>query len=213
VYQLKANIKELNHLLGNIDIYLLDQILKGRFSKNQKILDAGCGEGRNLVYFLRNDYQVYGIDRNQDAVSMLKYLAKSIQKAYPPGRFVVGDIVKMPWKNQAFHAIISSAVMHFAENDDHFMQMIAEMHRVLKPGGLLFARIATDVGMPDQAKPLGDGKYLLPDGSMRFLLTAKLLDEIMTQYAFEFVEPFKAVLVSGCRSMGTLVLKKIHANT
>ncbi|WP_332912670.1 hypothetical protein [Algoriphagus boritolerans] len=45
-------VTELNQLLGNVDIYLLDQILKGRFSKEMKILDAGCGEGRNAVYFI-----------------------------------------------------------------------------------------------------------------------------------------------------------------
>jgi hypothetical protein len=53
----KAGIKELNQLLGNIDIYLLDQILKARFEKHCKILDAGCGEGRNLIFFVRNEYQ------------------------------------------------------------------------------------------------------------------------------------------------------------
>ena len=54
----KASIKELNHLLGNIDIYLLDQILKDRFKKSFKILDAGCGEGRNLIYFVRNGFKL-----------------------------------------------------------------------------------------------------------------------------------------------------------
>lgn len=209
MYPLKTGIKELNHLLGNIDIYLLDQILKGRFPKTYKILDAGCGEGRNLIYFLRNNYRVYGIDNNEDAIRMLKYLAGSINRSYPLKRFAVGDVVNMPWKNHKFHAIISSAVLHFAENEGHFQQMVAEMHRLLKPGGLLFARMATDVGILEQSKPLGDGKFLLPDGSVRFLLTHKLLDEMMVNFGFEFLEPYKSVVVDGKRSMSTLVLKKI----
>jgi tellurite methyltransferase len=212
VYPLKAGVKELNHLLGNIDIYLLDQILKGRFPTNHKILDAGCGEGRNLIFFLRNNYRVYGIDSNEDAIRMLKYLAGSVNHTYPLKRFAVGDVVNMPWKNHKFDAVISSAVLHFAENEIHFKQMVSELDRVLKPGGLLFARMATDVGIVEQAKPLGDGKYLLPDGSVRFLLTHKLLDEIMTLHSFEFVEPYKAVVVDGSRSMSTLVLKKNRGN-
>lgn len=212
MYLPKAGIKELNHLLGNIDIYLLDQILKGRFPKNYKILDAGCGEGRNLIYFLRNNYQVYGIDRNEDAIRMLQYLTRSVNHGYPLKRFTVGDVVDMPWKNHKFHAIISSAVLHFAENEIHFYQMVAEMTRVLKPGGLLFARMATDVGILEHSKPLVDGKYLLPDGSVRFLLTHKLLDEMMVKYGFEFLEPYKSVVVDGKRSMSTLVLKKNPSN-
>jgi tellurite methyltransferase len=212
VFPNKANIKELNHLLGNIDIYLLDQILKGRFPKSYKILDAGCGEGRNLIYFLHNNYRVYGIDKNEDDIRMLKYLCGSISHTYPQNRFVVGDIVNMPWKNHKFHAIISSAVLHFAENETHFRQMFAGLDRVLRPGGLLFVRMATDVGILKQSKSLGDGKYLLPDGSVRFLLTSKLLDEMMAQFAFEFVEPYKAVVVENSRSMCTLVLKKIRGN-
>jgi 2-polyprenyl-3-methyl-5-hydroxy-6-metoxy-1,4-benzoquinol methylase len=55
-------------LFGDIDIYLFDQILKNQFSALMKILDAGCGEGHNLVYFLRNGFEVYGIDQNRQPV-------------------------------------------------------------------------------------------------------------------------------------------------
>lgn len=59
------NIAALNKLLGNIDIYLLDQILKGRFTKEMRILDAGCGEGRNLIYFLHEGFQVLAWTKTQ----------------------------------------------------------------------------------------------------------------------------------------------------
>jgi len=203
----KASIKELNHLLGNIDIYLLDQILKARFDHDFKILDAGCGEGRNLIYFLRNDYQVWGIDKNNDAIQMLKYLAKSIKKEYPLDRFMSGDVEKMPYADFEFDAIISSAVLHFAENTNHFISMMEELVRVLKPGGILFARMTTDVGMEDTIKPIGNGKYILPDESIRFLLTKQLLKDMIDRFGFEFIEPFKTVIVDNKRCMSTLVLK------
>lgn len=56
------NVKE---QFGEIDIYLFDQILKNRFAPNSKILDAGCSGGRNMVWFLRNDFEVFGIDQNE----------------------------------------------------------------------------------------------------------------------------------------------------
>lgn len=205
----KASIKELNHLLGNIDIYLFDQILKSRFDQAFKILDAGCGEGRNLNYFIKNDFNVWGIDKNADSIQMLNYLAKSINKEYPLDRFAVGSVEDMPYKNQEFDAIISSAVLHFAENKKHFLSMIQELQRVLKSGGILFARVATDVGMEDKFKPLGHGKFLLPDESVRFLLTKELLGEVMEDFGFEFIEPLKTVIVDDKRCMATLVLRKV----
>lgn len=205
---LVASIKELNHLLGNVDIYLLDQILKARFQTDQKILDAGCGEGRNLIYFVRNNYQVYGIDKDGDTIQMLKHLVKSINKEYPQERFATCQIEKLPFENKFFDAIISSAVMHFAENEDHFKSMFAEQARILKAGGFFFARMTTDIGLDNSIVGAGKEKVLLPDGSYRFLLTKDLLQEMMDKYGFEFTEPFKTVVVDNQRSMCILVLKK-----
>jgi len=205
---LKADIKELNHLLGNIDIYLLDQILKARFDKNYKILDAGCGEGRNLIYFIKNGYKVWGIDKNADSIQMLKYLVKSLNKAYPLDRFITGNIDNLPYSDHEFDALISSAVLHFAENKKHFFSMVSEMDRVLKSGGILFARIATDIGMEQKIKPIGDGKFTLPDSSVRYLLTKDQLHDLMKDFGYEFIEPFKTVVVDDQRSMSTLVLRK-----
>ena len=62
--------KELNKLVGNVDIYLLDHILKGTFEGKIKLLDAGCGEGRNLKYFINNGFDIYGVDSNPMAIKM-----------------------------------------------------------------------------------------------------------------------------------------------
>lgn len=204
----KAGIKELNQLLGNVDIYLLDQILKARFEKHFKILDAGCGEGRNLIYFVRNEYQIYGIDKNNDSIQMLKHLVKSINKEYPSNRFIRGNLEEMPYKKDDFDAIVSSAVLHFAESHDHFFQMFHELHRVLKSGGILFIRMTASLGMEGQIKSMGNGKFLLPDNSVRFLLTKLLLNKIVDKFGYSFEENFKSVVVDGKRSMCTLVLKK-----
>ena len=205
---LKASTKDLNHLLGNIDLYLLDQVLKARFDQNDTILDAGCGEGRNLVYFIRHDYQAWGIDRDEDSIQMLKYLAKSLNRDYPQDRFTSGLVEELPFQEQQFDAVISSAVLHFAENDAHFEQMVAELNRVLKKGGMLFLRMTTIIGIEELVKPLGDGKYLLPDESLRYLLTREKLNALMDTLQGSYVDPFKTVLVDQQRSMCSLVLQK-----
>ena len=202
------NISELNRLLGNIDIYLLDQILKGRFSKEMKILDAGCGEGRNAVYFIDEGYQLYGIDLNDIAIQYCRYMAKSLDKNYDAHRFQVGSMEEIPFHKEAFDAVLCSAVLHFAEDESNFWLMMNEMLRVLKPGGVLWFRMCTGFGgILEQSEPLGNGRYLLPDGSERFVLNQMQLDRFK-ELGLESLESPKTVLVLGQREMGVFVMKK-----
>ncbi|WP_194775124.1 class I SAM-dependent methyltransferase [Pararhodonellum marinum] len=203
------NVSDLNKLLGNIDIYLLDQILKGRFSKDMKILDAGCGEGRNLIYFLNEGYQVFGIDQDPLAIQMVRLTAKSIQKSYDTLRFQRAKVEEIPFHDGAFDAVLSSAVLHFADSHDHFERMFEEMMRVLKTGGLLFLRMTTGFGgMEELALPLQNGIYQLPDGSDRYLLTQEILEKLLDFYRLKELEQPKSVLVHGKRAMGVLVMEK-----
>lgn len=194
----------LSSLLGNTDIYLLDQMMKGRYTPPESILDAGAGGGRNLHWFVRQGFQVFGTDRNSEAVGALK-------DTYPElsaDRFLVAPVESMPFPEASFHHVISSAVLHFAENHSHFEQMFGEMIRVLKPGGSLFVRVATDVGMEGKLAPLGHGRFHLPDGTDRYLLTRPMLEAQMQHHQLHWLEPFKTVLVDEVRSMAVLVLGK-----
>jgi SAM-dependent methyltransferase len=202
-------VSELNKLLGNIDIYLLDQVLKGRFSKEMRILDAGCGEGRNAVYFVNSGYQVYGVDQEELAVQYIRYLSKSLDSNYDSHRFQVAGLEDIPFHGAAFDAVICSAVLHFAQDEEHFWKMMNEMIRVLKTDGVLWFRMTTAFGgMMEESRNLGGGKYFLPDQSERFLLTQEHLDKLMV-LGLEFVEHPKSVLVHGQRAMGVFVMRKI----
>lgn len=202
-------VKKLNQLLGNIDIYLLDQILKGRFQKSMKILDAGCGEGRNSIYFLNEGYQIFGVDSNPIAIQMARIYAQTIQKDYDIHRFQTSIIEDMPFHGGAFDALISSAVLHFAKNEEQFFKMMDEMMRVLKTGGIFFLRMTTaQGGILEKSPDLGNGVYLLPDGTERFLFTEDLEKQTIQKYRLTPIEPPKSVLVHGLRAMGVFVWEK-----
>jgi len=202
-------LAELNRLLGNIDIYLLDQILKGRFTSDMKIFDAGCGEGRNAVYFINSGFQVFGIDANETAIQYIRYVSKTLNSDYDAHRFQVGKLEEIPFHTVAFDAVICSAVLHFAEDERNFWEMMNEILRVLKPGGILWFRMTTAFGgMKEESRELGGGKYLLPDGSDRFLLTQEHVDKLLEK-GLRFLEPPKSVLVHGQRTMGVFVFEKI----
>lgn len=200
---------QLNALLGNIDIYLLDQLLKGRIDPGMRILDVGCGEGRNLVYFIRQGTEVWGIDCNASALQLLRMYGKSLHPGFDPEKIIEDDAAAISLPPARFDAVISSAVLHFAENGVHFAQMFTELCRMLRPGGLLFLRTAARAGIADQLQPLAEaGRFVLPDGSERYLPSADELAELMRAHQLISLEPPRYVVVERARCMGTWILQK-----
>lgn len=202
------NFRQLNKLLGNIDIYLLDQVLKGRFEGRHRVLDVGCGEGRNLVYLASQGFDVYGFDKNPAALSMLKYVLRNINDTFDDRKLIEGDAEKLPLPSGMFDVVISSAVLHFSETTESFLAQVGELCRVLAPDGILFIRMTSDIGMPANMPEQGGGKFLIPDGSVRFLITHRLIDDITACYPWRLIEPVKTTVVDDIRSMTTLVFQK-----
>jgi SAM-dependent methyltransferase len=167
-------MKNASELFGEIDIYLFDQILKNRFDASMSILDAGCGGGRNLVYFLRNGFEVFAIDRNPEAVQFVGDLASWLAPELSSENFQVAEIEAMPFPNECFDAVISCAVLHFARDEEHFNRMLEQLWRVLKTNGMLFVRLASSIDIEGRIQFEGR-RYLLPDGSERFLVDAELM--------------------------------------
>jgi SAM-dependent methyltransferase len=194
----------INEVIGNTDIYLIDQILKGRYGAQDRILDAGCGHGRNMHWFLHNGMLIFGIDRDFSAIEELKALHPELDG----DRLRACPVESMPFPDDYFDHLVSSAVLHFADGPDQFLAMWQEMVRILKPGGSLFVRMASNIGIENKVKPAGSGVYLVPDGSFRFLLTRDLLRSLLDIFPLDFLEPFKTTNVDDQRCMSTLVLQK-----
>jgi SAM-dependent methyltransferase len=199
-------------LFGEIDIYLFDQILKNQFSNQMRILDAGCGGGRNLVYFLRNGFNVFGVDQNPEAIEHVRALAKSLAPELPAENFRVARVEKMPFDDKVFDAVISSAVLHSAEDERHFNRMLDEMWRVLKAGGLLFVRLASSIGIENKITFIEGRRYSLPDESERFLVDEEFLITATARLGGVLAEPIKTTNVQNLRCMTTWVCRKQVVN-
>jgi tellurite methyltransferase len=199
---------DLREHLGDIDIYLFDQLLKGRLVPGMSLLDAGCGGGRNLVWFLRGGYEVSGVDENPAAVEQVRRLASSLAPHLPPESFQVADLADLPLPDARFDAVLCSAVLHFARDEAHFDRMLSELWRVLRPGGLFFARLATTIGMEGRVQPLDGRWYHLPDGTRRFLADEEMLRNAATRLGGNRLDPLKTTLVEDLRAMTTWVLRK-----
>ena len=193
---------------GRIDIYLFDQLLKGRISPGMRVLDAGCGEGRNLVYFLREGYDVYAADLNRKALDGVRSLAAELAPGLPESHFREEAVEHMTFEDACADVVICSAVLHFARDDAHFEAMVNGAWRVLKPGGLFFSRLGSTIGMESQVKQIEGRRYWSPDGSERYLVDEALLRLTAERLGGELADPLKTTVVQSQRSMTTWVLRK-----
>ena len=198
---------ELRAQFGELDIYLFDQLLRGRFDGRRRVLDAGCGAGRNLPYFLSHGFEIYAIDEDPAAVSSARRLAAHLAPKLPADNVRQGAIHALPWADGRMDAVVCSAVLHFARDRMYFDRMMDEMWRVLAPGGLFFARLASSIGI----EPLLDttsGRVRLPDGSDRFVVDEQFLIETTNNLRATLIDPIKTTNVQNLRCMTTWVVQK-----
>jgi SAM-dependent methyltransferase len=191
---------------GQIDIYVFDQILRGNIAAGMRVLEAGCGYGRNLVHLLREGCEVFALDEDAAAIDHVRQLSASLGTGLPGGNFQVGSIEQMPFPDALADVVICSAVLHFARNEEHFRAMLAELWRVLRPGGMLFCRLGSRIGM--DFKRLQGNIFLLPDGSKWYLVDEEMLEELAEEMNAVLVDPLKTTIVQDHRCMTTWVLRK-----
>ena len=205
------NPQELSQLLGRMDVYLLDQVLKGNIDLNQPILDAGCGGGRNTVYFMRMKAPVYGIDSNPEAIEAIQELAEYLEYPYLD-RFTLQEIGRLNFPDAFFGTVVCNAVLHFCPDKACFIQAVKECWRVLRPEGIMFVRTASLEGMEGKAQSIEtrSGWYDLPDGTERFLVSSEELLALSEELGGILYQPLRSVVLHNMRSMCTWCLQKVN---
>ena len=193
---------------GGIDIYLFDQLLRGRISPAMRVVDAGCGSGRNLVYFFRAGYDVYATDIDPRAIAAVRGMAAALSSPLAATNFRVEPVERMTLPDAFADVVISSAVLHFAEDEAQFNAMVQEMWRVLKPNGLFFCRLASTIGMENRMRRIEGRRFRLPDGSDRFLVDEEMLVGLTRTLGGTLLDPLKTSVVQDQRCMTTWVVRK-----
>ncbi len=200
------NLLSIQDQFGSIDIYVFDQILRGNLAPGMRIVDAGCGYGRNLVHLLRERCDIYAADLNPEAIDHVRRLSASLGTGLPPENFQDAPVERMPFPDAFADAVLCSAVLHFARDEDHFRAMLSELWRVLRPGGLLFVRLASRIGM--DFPRIEGGLFEMPDHSHWFLVDEDMLLDLTDELNAVLVDPLKTTIVQDLRCMTTWVLRK-----
>jgi tellurite methyltransferase len=199
---------DLQEQFGPIDIYLFDQLLRGRIAPGMRVLDAGCGAGRNLVYLLRAGFEVFGADQDPVAIEVTRRLAATLAPAFPTDNFRAEPVEGMTFPDAFADVVLSSAVLHFARDDEQFEAMVLGTWRVLKPGGLLFCRLASTIGMEPRMRRVAGRRFKLPDGTERYLVDEAQLIELTRNLGGDLLDPLKTTVVQNQRCMTTRVVRK-----
>ena len=205
---LSKSMVDLSGQFGAIDIYLFDQLLRGRIAPGMRVVDAGCGGGRNLVYLLREHYEVFAADADPLAVESVRRLAGGLAPHLPASNFRVERVEAMSFPDAFTDVAISSAVLHFAGDDEQFLAMLRGTWRVLRKGGVFFCRLASTIGIEGQVKPIAGRRFRLPDGSDRYLVDEAMLMRLTGELGGALLDPLKTTVVQNQRSMTTWVMRK-----
>ncbi len=200
----------LQEQFGQIDIYVFDQILRGNITAEMRVLDAGCGYGRNLVHLLREGCEVFALDASEEGVAHVRALAAELAPQLPPENFRVGAIEQMDFPDAFADVVICNSVLHFARDEQHFLAMVSELWRVLRPGGLLFCRLGSRIGM--EFERVRQHIYRIGDGSEWFLVDEAVLLRMTEQMNGLLVDPLKTTIVQDYRCMTTWVVRKRTAD-
>jgi SAM-dependent methyltransferase len=107
-------------IFGQVDIYVFDQILRGNLRADMRIVDAGCGFGRNLVWLLREGAEIFACDLNPEGIDHVRALAAELQPGLPAENFQTSAIEAMPFPDGFADAVLCNSVLHFARDSSIF---------------------------------------------------------------------------------------------
>lgn len=117
----------------------LVRVMLGSYPKlsptNQKfrILDLGCGEGRNAVFLREIGHDVYGVEVHKDIV-------KELRNRHPNIRFELGGNKSIPYPDNFFDVIVSWQALYYLDSrGDSVIDNISEMSRCIRKSGKLIA--------------------------------------------------------------------------
>lgn len=185
---------QINNFFGDMDLFLMDAVLKGHISSGVKVLDIGFGSGRNTIHFLQNGYEVFGMESDQRKLDLFRFMVESLYKEEVK-RFVLGNVQSLPYPSNAFDVIICSRILHFMKNEFEFKKAWQSMTTCLRPGGVLYVAVNSTFGLKQE-------------GSSGLLFNEQMLKEISESKEYIHLELPRHVSFDQKNQETTLVLRK-----
>jgi ubiquinone/menaquinone biosynthesis C-methylase UbiE len=119
-----------------------------RMSPSGRIIDMGCGWGKDARIFSDLGYKVTGIDLSQELLNIAR-------KTSPNSEFIQADFSELPYQDQTFEGLWASASLLHAETKGQVPKILNEWHRVLRTNGGVYIAVKKGTGEED----LKDKRY------------------------------------------------------
>jgi SAM-dependent methyltransferase len=166
----------------------------------KRVLDLGCGAGRNSIYLAKKGFDVIGVDVSKSALRFANNWAE--EERLSNATFTLGTMVNIPFDDYLFDAVVRVSVIHHGVKE-YIMRTIAEINRILRRKGVFIANIAS----------VRDPRY--GDGEKVEENTFQIL-EAFEEYRFEELHHFftreEAFEILACFSNATVELLKEKPN-
>jgi SAM-dependent methyltransferase len=162
------------------------------------ILDFGCGQGRLCAELAHHGYtNITGVDSSPEMIRIAAQL--------PAGRFLVNDGVALPFDDNSFDVVLLFAVLTCIPDGSHQKRLVANLRRVLRPGGLLLISdypLQTDARNRERYERFEEetgqyGKFRLPDGLTLRHHSREWFDELLADFRVEHVADLDARTMNG----------------
>jgi SAM-dependent methyltransferase len=156
------------------------------------ILDAGCGTGYNLLHYKKQGHRVFSFDVAADALRAVRDRG--------PQKICQASVTDIPYRSETFDRVFSFDVVQQISAEDG-KKAIREMHRVLKPGGRLFIRVAAYEWMRSSHDEELATLHRYTRGELTGILKANGFDVQLASYANTLLFPV-VVLKRALKSLG-----------
>lgn len=108
---------------------------KDYIKDGERILDLGCGNGRLIELFKEKNIEYIGIDNSEKLINIAKEKCATFKNVN--FKFIVADVLNLPFEDNYFDKIFSVAVLHHIPSEEYRLQSLKEVKRVLKNNGIL----------------------------------------------------------------------------
>lgn len=199
------SLDDINNYFGDLDLFLLDQLLKGNI-RSGKVLELGFGDGRNLLHFLQAGYEVHGVDLDPSSIALMKAFAKNLKQGCPEN-FIKTSATDLPYDDAFFDTVICCRLFHFLSDQD---KKIAwhQIHRVLRPNGICYFTANSTINFEHSIVGHEEGQHSFPDGTQGYMLNQKHLSAFLTDSGFKQIEPTRHIQYDDQHAETILVLQK-----
>ena len=124
-----------------------------------KILDHGFRSGNSMLFFYEKGYEVYGCEVVRSLIDVAK---NAFKKFDGKAHFTLINGTKLDYKDNFFDIIVSWNAIHYNGTKNAIQAIIAEFHRILKPGGVLIvSTLHPTNSVLKRGKDDGYGTYVL----------------------------------------------------